>query len=528
MASDDALLQKARRHLDEILGLVEFGRKALQERRKAIGRLWDVADEMLREASSERPTGPGPDVGHLKFLDLLQEVKELAISGYWDVPEALEKAQSILVIARRLQELLEPDVGTVLISDEGPHFLAILPAQDADPEDLVADAALEDADLQYFCQNADPEEADPEDADPEDADPEDLDADAAPEDADPEDLDAAVGPENAGSEQSESNCFTRPTRASDPRSSGVPMTDIENVAELPAELPLVEMQVLELELDERKAQYPHQDHEDIASTLYRLGHQCSKEGNRPRAKELLDEALQMFRRLHGDSNHPNIAATLHELGDLCRTTGDLPRAEQFFQQALQMERAVRGNSNHASIAATLHELGDLCRARWDLLSAKELLQEALEMKNAVYGDADHASTAVTLHALGCLFRDGGHLPEAKEFLQKALKMKRAAYRNRNHTNIAATLHALGGVCRLEDDLSEAERHLLEALDMLYAVHGDYKHSNIVATLWALGGVHQQAGDLSEAKKRRDEALEMKLALSCLFSEEPGEEIQTAR
>ncbi|CAJ1364159.1 unnamed protein product [Effrenium voratum] len=167
MASDDALLQKARRHLDEILGLVEFGRKALQERRKAIGRLWDVADEMLREASSERPTGPGPDVGHLKFLDLLQEVKELAISGYWDVPEALEKAQSILVIARRLQELLEPDVGTVLISDEGPHFLAILPAQDAD--------------LQYFCQNADPEEADPEDADPEDADPE---------DADPEDLDA--------------------------------------------------------------------------------------------------------------------------------------------------------------------------------------------------------------------------------------------------------------------------------------------------------------------------------------------------
>ncbi|CAJ1442277.1 unnamed protein product [Effrenium voratum] len=511
MASDDALLQKARRHLDEILGLQKFGRKALQqERRKAIGRLWFVAGEMLREAKKVlrlgEATGPGPDVGHLKFLpDLLQEVKELAISGYWDVPEALEKAQSILVIARRLQELLEPYVGTVLISDEGPHFLAILPAQDAD--------------LQYFCQDADPEEADPEDADPEDADPE---------DADPENLDADVGPENAGSEQSESNCFTRPTRASDPRSSGVPMTDIADVAELPAELPVVERQVLELELAERKVQYRHQDHEDIASTLYRLGHQCSKEGNRPRAKELLDEALQMFRRLHGDSNHPNIAATLHELGDLCRTTGDLPRAEQFFQQALQMERAVRGNSNHASIAATLHELGDLCRARWDLLSAKELLQEALEMKNAVYGDADHASTAVTLHALGCLFRDGGHLPEAKEFLQKALKMKRAAYRNRNHTNIAATLHALGGVCRLEDDLSEAERHLLEALDMLRAVHGDYEHSNIVATLWALGGVHQQAGDLSEAKKRRDEALEMKLALSCLFSEEPGEEIQTAR
>jgi tetratricopeptide (TPR) repeat protein len=93
----------------------------------------------------------------------------------------------------------------------------------------------------------------------------------------------------------------------------------------------------------------------------------------------------MERSLHGDRDRPDIAETLHWLGVVSSQAGDLTRAKQLLEESLQMERSLHGDRDHLDIAETLLALGNVSYQAGDLTQAKQQFEESFQMMLSLHG-----------------------------------------------------------------------------------------------------------------------------------------------
>ncbi|MEJ2080094.1 MAG: serine/threonine-protein kinase, partial [Acidobacteriota bacterium] len=137
-----------------------------------------------------------------------------------------------------------------------------------------------------------------------------------------------------------------------------------------------------------------------ASLLETLGEVYRSLGHNDRARPLLEKALAIRRRLHGE-DHVEVADSLYELGLLMESQGQRQQAEQLYRQGLKLRRE-RLPPRHPAIADSLTDLARLRLKQGDAREAESMLREALEIRRHSYSKTDRR-TAQTENLLGaCL------------------------------------------------------------------------------------------------------------------------------
>jgi CHAT domain-containing protein len=174
--------------------------------------------------------------------------------------------------------------------------------------------------------------------------------------------------------------------------------------------------------------------EKEARELNEQGFQCYQQGRWDQALKLVEQALQVRRRLYPPQRypdgHPDLALSINNLGHLLQDRGELARAEPLLRDALAMRRKLyppgRYPDGHPNLARSLNNLGLLLKARGELARAEPLYRDALAMRQKLYPPGrypdGHPHLAVSLNNLGLLLQARGELARAEPLLRDALAM----------------------------------------------------------------------------------------------------------
>ncbi len=233
--------------------------------------------------------------------------------------------------------------------------------------------------------------------------------------------------------------------------------------------------------------------------------ECHAMGPTPRARALLQTALQGLVEAHGTDRHPEVAACLHALGGVLHALGDLPAARAALERSLAIRAEVHGTDRHPSFAANLQALGGVLQALGDLPAARAALERSLAIQAEVHGTDRHPNVAAGLHALGGVLHAQGDLPAARTALERSLAIQAEVHGNDKHPQVAVTLHCLGGVLHAEGDLPAARAAIERSLAIKAEVHGA-RHPEAAVSLYALGEVLHAQGDLPAARAALERSL----------------------
>ncbi|CAH1239379.1 KLC4 [Branchiostoma lanceolatum] len=127
--------------------------------------------------------------------------------------------------------------------------------------------------------------------------------------------------------------------------------------------------------------------EDMKKQKNNLGTACYQVGDHRKAIKYFEQAMQMYKTIHGQSTaHPDIATSFNHIGEGWFSTGDYRQAISYYEQALQMHRSIHGQSTpHPDIAAMLNNLGASWSNLGDHKKALHYFEQALQMRRSIIG-----------------------------------------------------------------------------------------------------------------------------------------------
>jgi eukaryotic-like serine/threonine-protein kinase len=181
-----------------------------------------------------------------------------------------------------------------------------------------------------------------------------------------------------------------------------------------------------------------------ADLLALVGRAYGRLGVDDRARALLEEAVPLARRVHGNE-HVRVAQALNDLGVVLRRAGESAAAQPLLDEALALRRRLLGDE-HPEVAVTLVERGRLHMDAGERGQAETMFRESLRIRRAALGD-DHSETSTSLSELGLLLWTSGDAAGAEPLFRQSLAISRQALGD-DHPNVSSGLNnlalALGG------------------------------------------------------------------------------------
>jgi serine/threonine protein kinase len=239
-----------------------------------------------------------------------------------------------------------------------------------------------------------------------------------------------------------------------------------------------------------------------AQMLETIGYAYQRQGLPDRAIPLLEESLEIRRRL-SDQPNPLLATSMTNLATALRSAGKTASAEGYYRQSLALNRQLFGDG-HERVAQVMMELGRLMLEGHSNVDETELFfKQSLEIYRSRLGGS-HPEVASALSDLGNLMLWKDDLPGAESTLREALSIFQAKSA-RTHPDYAAALGSLGLTLTRTGELDEAETLLLEALELQRKVFGP-TNPRVTSTLHALSSLYEQREQYHKAIRLLDEAL----------------------
>ncbi len=127
------------------------------------------------------------------------------------------------------------------------------------------------------------------------------------------------------------------------------------------------------------------DHRDTATSLSALGSILLGRGDRVGARDLLERALEMRKRVFPEGSAA-IGDSQRRLGDLERSSGNLEHAEELFRACLDNWLRALG-PDHVDLADTYVDLAKTLRAQNRTAEARPLLERAVALRSKSLGEA---------------------------------------------------------------------------------------------------------------------------------------------
>lgn len=248
-------------------------------------------------------------------------------------------------------------------------------------------------------------------------------------------------------------------------------------------------------LDLRKKLYGESDHADVAQSYVSLGVIASRKGDAAGAEAYYQEGLRIYQNVY-QAPHKTIANTLNNLGALYGSTGKLLLAEQYYQRALEM-RMTLYQGPHESIADSWINFGTLYTKSGELQQAETAYRTALDMYYTLYGE-NHRKIALALNNLGVLCQRNGKLDEASSYYEQALKIYLKLY-GEKYPGTLNSYSGLAGMYYSRGDYVRSRQYYQKALDGYRRLYGS-RAPSVADTLLNLGVVEKAAGKLPEAEE----------------------------
>jgi CHAT domain-containing protein/Tfp pilus assembly protein PilF len=252
------------------------------------------------------------------------------------------------------------------------------------------------------------------------------------------------------------------------------------------------------------------------------------QGRYPEATKLMQQALEVFRKLYPKEHYPqghlNLGTCLNNLGALLREQGEYGRALDSYRQALHMYQQLypKGHypQGHPHLATCLNNLGQLLQAQGDYGPALDYYRQALDMRRQLYPKErypqGHPLLATSLANLGGLLQEQGEYGQALDYLQQALRMRQQLYPEerypQGHPHLATSLLSLGSVLYAQGEYGQALDYHRQALHMEQQLYpkGHYPqgHPELAHSLNDLGVLLQAQGEYGKALEYKQQALHM--------------------
>ena len=226
-------------------------------------------------------------------------------------------------------------------------------------------------------------------------------------------------------------------------------------------------------------------------------------GDYPKAEAMLQQALAIRKKLHGEKSLP-VASVLDQLGQVLHRMGKSGEAEADYRQALAIREELAGHES-LDVASSLTHLGSLLRNVNKRDEAEAKLREGLALRRRLL-PPDHPEIANSLSDFGIVLGAQGKREEAEPLHREALALRRKIFPP-DHPQIADSLMQLGATLDLRGNYAEAETNILAALAIQQKVLGD--HRDTANTLDRLGVLLVKENRLPEAEQRFRESLAMR-------------------
>jgi predicted ATPase/class 3 adenylate cyclase len=231
----------------------------------------------------------------------------------------------------------------------------------------------------------------------------------------------------------------------------------------------------------------------IGYVLASAGTYARLEGDYPRARAALQEALAGFRAL-GDRS--GMAQVLAQLGHLARCEGDYARARTLLEESLAQHQEV---GERRSIAIALSNLGVLAAVEGDYPRAHALLDESQALGRKM---ADAVGYGNVLYNLSYLAACEGDYGRARALLQEQRQTL-------PYVVVPPLLVNLGILARLERDRAASREYFEKGLALFRAIGNRRGSAELLADL---GGLDLEEGDLQAARVHFGESLVLARAM----------------
>jgi tetratricopeptide (TPR) repeat protein len=190
-----------------------------------------------------------------------------------------------------------------------------------------------------------------------------------------------------------------------------------------------------------------------ARALFAAGVLAGEQGDYPSADTLMQESLEIARRL-GDRQ--GIAVSLNALAVHARDRGDIAASRALFEDSLVLWRE---SGDQRAVARSLSNLANVVKLEGDFARARVLYEDCLSIFREL---SDRTGIAWSLNYLGDVARDQGDAIAARSLYQESL----ATFRDHgDRWGIAGTLADLGNLARDQKNFDVAHSLYQESMRM---------------------------------------------------------------
>lgn len=199
----------------------------------------------------------------------------------------------------------------------------------------------------------------------------------------------------------------------------------------------------------------------LARSLAYLGNVYSKFDYK-QAIASLEQSIIIYEK--HSKGHPGVARPLTVLGVIYGEQGNFEYAKQLLKQALRIYRK-NFSYEHTHVGWVLVHLGNIYRKQGDLKAAKVHLGESLRIHKKNLSN-NHVDIAWVLKKLASVYVDLVDYKSAKNLLSQSL-LVHEKQREKNINEIASLLRIYGQIYLLENSVELAEKCFQKALAILY-------------------------------------------------------------
>jgi serine/threonine-protein kinase len=260
---------------------------------------------------------------------------------------------------------------------------------------------------------------------------------------------------------------------------------------------------LESALARQKALYG-EENDETARTMKELADLLDHAGDHKAAIGLMQTAIRVQKKIHGDAPHPALLEAINDLGTLLYEEQRYDENEAMILEALAMAKRLYGDK-HAVVSQVLAEFAFILLTRGELERSEATYREVLAMNRSLYGDV-HPETAFALGSLSDVQYERGDTQGALATLKESLRMYQKIFPG-DHPEVARMMNRVGFLLTLARDYAGAERELRTALEMRRRLLGN-GNADVGSSLMNLAILEAATGKFTEAKHDGREAQEI--------------------
>ncbi len=245
------------------------------------------------------------------------------------------------------------------------------------------------------------------------------------------------------------------------------------------------------------------DPELQASMMNVMGNVYENLGLSPQAQPLLEQAVEIQRRVLGTGN-PDTLISMDNLAWDLKDQGRYNEAERMEREVYENRRRVLGPENPQTLVS-MNNLAAMLYEQDRYAEAEKLYRETLEISRRVLGP-DHPDT-VTMGNLALILEDQGRFAEAEKMEREVLEIQRRIL-GVDHPNTLWSMGRLASTLENEGHYTSAEKIQRETLDIERRVLGP-EHPDTLVSMNALAGMLSGEGRYEEATKLYRQTLEIR-------------------